>query len=137
MDPDGIDWTHLVGELHHTLLPDELPEPLRESLLPILSWIVARGLHELPLGADLTGAPDDAQATLELTAWWLEWNRRRRNARGHFNCTHCGKPVAVQTQGAKTDTTIYSCPDNACQTWELLCQITGKATLRVIDAESA
>ncbi|MBI5793489.1 hypothetical protein HZA87_00150 [Candidatus Uhrbacteria bacterium] len=139
IDAHDIDWTHLVGVLDHVLTPDELPVRLGEQLMPILLWIQSHGQKEFVLGnSGLGHAPKNAAETLKLTAWWLEWNRRRRNARDHFECTHCGKRINVKTQGAKVDTIVYSCPDNTCPTWEMLSKVTGAPVLRIVGAaESA
>ena len=139
LDPDGIEWTHLIGVLDFTLTPDELPATLSGKLLLILQWIKDQGQHTFVLNHHtLDSAPENAQDTLVLTAWWLEWKRRRKNAHRTFDCTHCRKRIDVKTQGTKVDMTIYSCPDNACLTWELLSKVTGAPVLRVVEnVESA
>lgn len=139
VDADSIEWSHLIGVLEHTLTPDELPVHLGEKLMSILSRIASQGQAKFVLSnRSVNDVPKHVVEILELTAWWLEWNRRRKNAHGYFECTHCRKHIAVKTQSAKADTTIYSCPDNTCPTWDMLSKVTGKPILRVVESvESA
>lgn len=129
IDPDSIEWTHLVGVLGFTMTPEELPAKLYQKLLPILRWIESYVRHEFVLHQhDLIEAPENAANVLHLTAWWLEWKRRHKNARGSFNCTHCKNQVEVK---------IGSCSNNACPTWELLRLVHGHTVLHVVKSSKS
>jgi len=150
LDPNGIEWTHLIGVQRHVRTPDELPSALEAQILPVITKIAKGKIQEFVVGKDaIEKATKNALDILHLTAWWLEWDRRRMIAHREFTCTHCASSVKIVKLGMRrvdpsslklrgADKHIYRCPNSACPTHALVAIATGDPILTVVEeAESA
>ena len=134
-DPNGVEWTHLVGEQCYVKTPGELPSALETLLLPIIVRIAGGTIQEFIVGENTPEqSTEDMLSILRLTAWWLEWDRRRVIAHGAFDCTHCKTSIALQkSRPLQRDKHIYRCPNRECPTHALVSRATGDPVLTVVE----
>jgi hypothetical protein len=139
LDPNGLEWTHFIGVSEFVKTPGELPSSLTEQLLPMLEWINSDTDTTLIVEESTWARLQEARLNiLRLTAWWIEWTRRRTVANDHFLCTHCNQQIVVKPGSPARDKTIYRCPNKVCATHALVANATGKPQLRVVEgAKSA
>lgn len=123
----------------HTKTPGELPSALEALISPIIVRIAGGRIQEFIVEEDtIEKTTEDVLNILRLTAWWLEWDRRRVIAHGEFDCTHCKSSIAIQKQRPlKLDKHIYRCPNRECPTHALVSRATGDPVLTVVGEAKA
>ena len=150
-DFDDICWTHFTVPQGTVAILEELPQPLRRMISGFVGTLIARKITRLnfdPNKADAVAIetdvvdiglfnkknPTSVREALILTAWWIEFDRRRQLARVRKHA------------GAKPFYTIWECPDceesikperdncsnHRCPSWDKLFLATGDARLRRI-----
>jgi hypothetical protein len=140
---DGIEWAHFYGSLEYLLSIQEFPDALARQLIPTLTWIA--GLPEQMFILDHTPfheSPADAQAILQLTAWWVEWRRRIIWGQTSFRCTHCKASIELNRRPAVTSTDPfqqarpvgknYRCLKPRCPTAQLHTLVGDEPTLYLV-----
>ncbi len=135
LDPNGLEWTHLIGMQQHTKTPGELPSALETLIFPIIMRIAQGRIQEFVVHEDtMEEATEAVLSILRLTAWWLEWDRRRVIAHGAFDCTHCKSVIPIQkARPLQRDKHIYRCPNRECPTHALVSRATGDPVLTVVE----
>lgn len=142
MDYDGIQWTHFRGPLDFTLTLQELPRKIRKPLRSIVRMLMNMKADRLYFESVLRpptivdGERRELPHTLEgdtikilaLTAWYMEYQRRRRMA---WMCEHHdGWKCLDCSQLVKKDRD--HCSNAQCNSWNKLFHITGEQTLHLV-----
>jgi len=111
----GIDEISLHKETTHIcVVPEHLKDPLKDSLL------------EQALTQNQPFTWEDLVAIIELTAWWIDYERARDNNTGEWTCPDC-ESVTSQEH--------IHCPDPECSSWNMIHAITGDPIMQPLQTK--
>lgn len=142
VDLEDVEFTHIKGAMGHVRMLRELPVGLFNNLSGVLEYLVRQEVKKLsfdpkdPFHYLINGNRmshtwldcAESREALRLTAWWMEWDRRRTISHEGWYCLNCGRTI-VRKRG--------HCDYPDCESWNMLNTIIGETSLHLVETDTA